>query len=84
MEYNEQTEIVKDLKTSIKFIRIAKTMMENIKIQIAEDNDKSVIIERLDNHISTLNTMSDSWDDMFVEEFKTEQLMPGCQLKLFE
>lgn len=83
MEYDEQKEIVKDLKTSVKFIRIAKTMLENIKTIVAEDDDKSVIIERLDNYIQNLDTMSESWNSNLIEEFKSEQLMPGCQLKLF-
>lgn len=83
MEYNKQKEIVKDLKTSVKFIRIAKTMLENIKTIVAEDDDKSAIIERLDNHIQDLDKMSESWNSNLIEEFKSEQLMPGCQLKLF-
>lgn len=83
MEYDEQKEIVKDLKTSVKFIRIAKTMLENIKTIVAEDDDKSVIIERLDNYIQNLDKMSESWNSNLIEEFKSEQLMPGCQLKLF-
>ncbi len=83
MEYDEQKEIVKDLKTSVKFIRIAKTMLENIKTIVAEDDDKSVIIERLDNYIQNLDNMSESWNSNLIEEFKSEQLMPGCQLKLF-
>lgn len=83
MEYDEQKEIVKDLKTSVKFIRIAKTMLENIKAIVAEDDDKSVIIERLDNYIQNLDNMSESWNSNLIEEFKSEQLMPGCQLKLF-
>ena len=83
MEYDEQKEIVKDLKTSVKFIRIAKTMLDNIKTIVAEDDDKSVIIERLDNYIQNLDKMSESWNSNLIEEFKSEQLMPGCQLKLF-
>lgn len=83
MEYDEQKEIVKDLKTSVKFIRITKTMLENIKTIVAEDDDKSVIIERLDNYIQNLDNMSESWNSNLIEEFKSEQLMPGCQLKLF-
>ena len=83
MEYDEQKEIVKDLKTAVKFIRIAKTMLDNIKTHVAEENDQSVIIGRLDDYVNTLDTMSEGWDNLLVEEFKTEQLMPGCQLKLF-
>lgn len=83
MEYDEQKEIVKELKTAVKFIRIAKAMLDNIKTHVAEENDQSVIISRLDNYVNTLDTMSEGWDNLLVEEFKTEQLMPGCQLKLF-
>lgn len=83
MEYEEQKEIVKDLKTAIKFIRIAKTMLDNIKTHIAEENDQSIMVGRLDNYIKPLDNMSEGWDSFLVEEFKTEQLMPGCQLKLF-
>lgn len=83
MEYDEQKEIVKDLKTAVKFIRIAKTMLDNIKTHIAEENDQSVMVSRLDNYIKPLDNMSDGWDSLLIEEFKTEQMMPGCQLKLF-
>jgi hypothetical protein len=83
MNKEKQNSVLKDLKTAVKFIRIAKTMMDNIKNDIAEENDKSVIINRLDNHIQSLESMSNSWNDCLVDEFKYEQKMPGCQLKLF-
>ena len=83
MNKEKQNSVLKDLKTAVKFIRIAKTMLDNIKNDIAEENDKSVIINRLDNHIQSLESMSNSWDDCLADEFKYEQKMPGCQLKLF-
>ena len=58
-------------------------MMDRIKTQIAEDNDASVLVTKLDGHTQTLDTMASGWDENLIEEFKTEQLMPGCQLKLF-
>lgn len=83
MDKDKQNSVLKDLKTAVKFIRIAKTMLDNIKNDVAEENDKSVIINRLDNHIQSLESMSNSWSDCLVDEFKCEQKMPGCQLKLF-
>ena len=83
MNSNKQESILKDLKTVVKFIRIAKTMLDNIKNDVAEENDKSVIVNRLDNYVQTLGTMSEGWNDFLIDEFKYEQKIPGCQLKLF-
>ena len=83
MNRNKQESILKDLKTAVKFVRIAKTMLENIKNDIAEDNDKSMLVKRLENYIQPLDNMSNGWNEILVDEFKCEQKIPGCQLKLF-
>ena len=83
MDRNKQESILKDLKTTVKFVRIAKTMLENIKNDIAEDNDKSMLVKRLENYIQPLDNMSNEWNEILVDEFKYEQKIPGCQLKLF-
>ena len=83
MNKEKQNSVLKDLKTAVKFVRITKTMLENIKNDIAEDNDKSILVKRLENYIQPLDNMSNAWNEILVDEFKYEQKMPGCQLKLF-
>ena len=82
MDINKQKDAVKNLRTAIKFIRISKTMLENARNGILEDNAESVLPGRIAEHIAALSEISDTFDDTVVEKFKTEQLMPGCQFEL--
>lgn len=83
MERNEYNKTVKDLKTALKFARISKTMFENIARDILEDNNNSNVGVLLNNIASILNSNCNSISNA-IEDFKSEQHMPGCQLSLFD
>jgi hypothetical protein len=83
MECTQQKEILKDLTTAVKFIRIAKTMLNNIKTKVYEENPNSLIADRLNNYVECLEGLSKGWNDYMIEEFKSQQKMSGAQLKLF-
>jgi len=82
MDTNKQKTTVKNLRTAIKFVRISKTMLENARNDILEDNAESDLADRIAEHVAALSEISDTFDYTVVEKFKTEQLMPGCQLEL--
>jgi len=79
MDRNKQESILKDLKTIKKFLKISKTMLTNI----GNDNQESKVLDL------TANTTTIELDklvniiDSQIDEFKYEQKIPGCQLKLF-
>lgn len=79
MDRNKQESILKDLKTIKKFLKISKTMLTNI----GNDNQESKVLAL------TANTTTIELDklvniiDSQIDEFKYEQKIPGCQLKLF-
>jgi hypothetical protein len=79
MDRNKQESILKDLKTIKKFLKISKTMLTNIgnenqesKVLALTANTTTIELDKLVNII-----------DSQIDEFKYEQKIPGCQLKLF-
>ena len=79
MDRNKQESILKDLKTIKKFLKISKTMLTNIgnenqesKVLTLTANTTTIELDKLVNII-----------DSQIDEFKYEQKIPGCQLKLF-
>lgn len=79
MDRNKQESILKDLKTIKKFLKISKTMLTNIgnenqesKVLALTANTTTIELDKLVNII-----------DSQIDEFKHEQKIPGCQLKLF-
>lgn len=82
MDSDKQKEVLKDMRTAAKFLRIGKTMLENIKNDIAEDNDQSDLVSILECYLNPLRLISDNIDTTVIEKFKTEEMMPGCQLAL--
>lgn len=82
MDNNPQKEVLKDMKTAAKFIRIGRTMLENIKKHIAENSDQSSLVSILECYLEPLRLISDNIDTTVIEKFKTEKSMPGCQLAL--
>ena len=82
MDSDRQKKVLKDVRTAAKFLRIGKTMIENIKSDIAEDNDQSDLVLILEYYLRPLRLISDNIDTTVIEKFKTEEMMPGCQLAL--
>lgn len=82
MDINKQKDAVKNLRTALKFIRISKTMLENVRNSMFEDNTRSDTSARIGEYIATLSVISDTFDTAVVEKFKTEHSMPGCQFEL--
>ena len=82
MDNDKQKETIKKMRTAAKFLRIGKTMLENIKNDIAEDNGQSDLVSILECYLNPLRLISDNIDTTVIEKFKTEGMMPGCQLAL--
>lgn len=82
MDSDRQKKVVKDMRTAAKFLRIGKTMLENIKNGITEDNDQSDLVFLLEWYLRPLRLISDNIDTTVIEKFKTVEMMPGCQLAL--
>lgn len=82
MDHTKQIETLKNIKTAAKFVRIAKTMFENVRNGISEDNGRSETLGRIDGYIASLSIISGTVDTAVAEKFKTEQFMPGCQFEL--
>lgn len=76
-----QKEIMKDIKTATKFIRIASTMLHNISEEILDNKLQSDVADELSNISSNLNIISNNVEKS-IEKFKTEEKIPGCQLEL--
>ena len=70
------------MRTAAKFLRIGKTMLENIKNDIAEDNGQSDLVSILECYLNPLRLISDNIGITVIEMFKTEQGMPSRQLTL--
>lgn len=83
MTTSEYNKTIKDLKTVRKFTRISRTMVKNIKNRINDENKESptctVLCEATDYIESVCAKI-----DKSIEDFKTEQRAPGCQLSIFD
>ena len=82
MDSDRQKKVLKDMRTAAKFLRIGKTMLENIKNDIAEDNDQSDLVDIIECYLRPVRLITDNIDTTVIEKFKTEQAMPGCQLEM--
>lgn len=83
MEINDYKQIMKDLKTALKFARIARTMLTDIANKIAEDNPQTTVAPKLLAAAEEIDKRCANVE-LATEDFKTEQKVPGCQLSLFE
>ena len=79
MDRDKQESILKDLKTVKKFLKISRTMLANM----GNDNqDSKVLALTADTTSVELDKLINVVDSQ-IDEFKYEQKIPGCQLKLF-
>lgn len=83
MEINDCKKIMQDLKTALKFARIARTMLNNIADKITEDNPNTSVAPVLHAAAAELESRCNTVE-LATEDFKTEQQVPGCQLSLFD